>query len=134
MDGLKLQIQKSGDEAMQNAYYNGWLHDHLVDLFSSLLLPGWLLHALWMLQDHSMIQQLQKMVDFTLTWKKFMMQLVVSVLLILLIPWRGVLLSSSQVRGKLVKCGRELLSVDKQLNSGNQLNGEWELFKVVFLM
>jgi hypothetical protein len=40
MDGLKLQIQKSGDEAMQNAYYNGWLHDHLVDLFSSLLLPG----------------------------------------------------------------------------------------------
>jgi hypothetical protein len=30
MDGLKLQIQKSGDEAMQNAYYNGWLHDHLV--------------------------------------------------------------------------------------------------------
>jgi len=30
MDGLKLQIQKSGDETMQNAYYNGWLHDHLV--------------------------------------------------------------------------------------------------------
>jgi hypothetical protein len=30
MDGLKLPIQKSGDEAIQNAYYNGWLHDHLV--------------------------------------------------------------------------------------------------------
>jgi hypothetical protein len=30
MDGLKLYIQKSGDETIQNAYYNGWLHDHLV--------------------------------------------------------------------------------------------------------
>jgi hypothetical protein len=30
MDGLKLPIQKSRDESIQNAYYNGWLHDHLV--------------------------------------------------------------------------------------------------------
>jgi hypothetical protein len=30
MDGLKLPIQNSRDEAIQNAYYNGWLHDHLV--------------------------------------------------------------------------------------------------------
>jgi len=30
MDGLKLQSHKSSDEATQNAYYNGWLHDHLV--------------------------------------------------------------------------------------------------------
>ncbi len=30
MDGLKLQIQKSGDKAIQNAYYIGCLHDHLV--------------------------------------------------------------------------------------------------------
>jgi hypothetical protein len=39
MDGLMLQIQKSGDEAIQNAYYNGWLHDHLVvSVFILLLL------------------------------------------------------------------------------------------------
>ncbi len=25
MEGLKIPIQKSGDEFMQNAYYNGWL-------------------------------------------------------------------------------------------------------------
>jgi hypothetical protein len=30
MDGLKVKIQKSGDEATQNAFYNGWLHDHFV--------------------------------------------------------------------------------------------------------
>ncbi len=30
MDGLKIPIQKPGDELMQNAYYNGWLHDHFV--------------------------------------------------------------------------------------------------------
>jgi hypothetical protein len=30
MDGLKVKIQKSGDEATQNASYNGWLHDHFV--------------------------------------------------------------------------------------------------------
>jgi hypothetical protein len=56
MDRLKLQVQKSGDEAVQNAYYNCWLHDHLVGSVLSSLLP-----------DHGMIQQLQKMVDFTLS-------------------------------------------------------------------
>jgi hypothetical protein len=30
MDGLKIPIQKPADEATQNAYYNGWLHDHFV--------------------------------------------------------------------------------------------------------
>jgi hypothetical protein len=30
MDGLKLLIQKPGEEAIQNGYYNGWLHDHFV--------------------------------------------------------------------------------------------------------
>jgi hypothetical protein len=30
MDGLKIPIQKSTDESTQNAYYNGWLHDHFV--------------------------------------------------------------------------------------------------------
>jgi hypothetical protein len=30
MDGLKLLIQKSGDQSTQNVYYNGWLHDHFV--------------------------------------------------------------------------------------------------------
>jgi hypothetical protein len=30
MDGLKVKIQKSGDEATQNAFYNGRLHDHFV--------------------------------------------------------------------------------------------------------
>jgi hypothetical protein len=30
LDGLKIPSQKSGDEATQNAYYNGWLHSHLV--------------------------------------------------------------------------------------------------------
>jgi hypothetical protein len=30
VDGLKIPIQKSGDEATQNAYYNGWLHSHFV--------------------------------------------------------------------------------------------------------
>jgi hypothetical protein len=31
MDGLKIQIQASGDRKMQNAYYTGWLHDHFVN-------------------------------------------------------------------------------------------------------
>jgi hypothetical protein len=30
MDGLKIPIQKPADEETQNAYYNGWLHDHFV--------------------------------------------------------------------------------------------------------
>ncbi len=30
MDGLKILIQKPGDESIQNANYNGWLHDHFV--------------------------------------------------------------------------------------------------------
>jgi len=30
VDGLNIPIQKSGDEATQNAYYNGWLHGHFV--------------------------------------------------------------------------------------------------------
>ena len=30
VDGLKIPIQKSGDEAIQNAYYNGWLHSHFI--------------------------------------------------------------------------------------------------------
>jgi hypothetical protein len=30
MDGLKIPIQRSGDELTQNAYYNGWLHAHFV--------------------------------------------------------------------------------------------------------
>jgi hypothetical protein len=30
VDGLKIPIQKSGDEAAQNAYYNGRLHSHFV--------------------------------------------------------------------------------------------------------
>jgi hypothetical protein len=30
MDGLKIKIEKSGDEATQNTNYNGWLHAHFV--------------------------------------------------------------------------------------------------------
>jgi hypothetical protein len=30
MDGINLQVPKFGDEVVQNAYYNGWLHDHIV--------------------------------------------------------------------------------------------------------
>jgi hypothetical protein len=30
MDGLKLLVQSSGVDVEQNAYYNGWLHDHFV--------------------------------------------------------------------------------------------------------
>jgi hypothetical protein len=30
VDGLKIPIQKSGDEEIQNAYYNGWLHSHFI--------------------------------------------------------------------------------------------------------
>ena len=31
MDGLKIPSQASGDRKTQNAYYNGWLHDHFVN-------------------------------------------------------------------------------------------------------
>jgi hypothetical protein len=34
VDGLKTKIQKSGDEEIQNAYYNGWLHSHFVGCIS----------------------------------------------------------------------------------------------------
>jgi hypothetical protein len=30
MDGLKLRLEKSGDETMQNNFFNGWTHDHYV--------------------------------------------------------------------------------------------------------
>jgi hypothetical protein len=30
VDGLKIPIQKSGDEEIQNAFYNGWLHCHFI--------------------------------------------------------------------------------------------------------
>jgi hypothetical protein len=29
-DGLKLHLQKSGNNAIQNMFYNGWHHDHYV--------------------------------------------------------------------------------------------------------
>jgi hypothetical protein len=34
MDGLKLRLEKSGDELMQNNFYNGWTHDHNVSNLS----------------------------------------------------------------------------------------------------
>jgi len=30
VDGLKIPIQKSGDEETKNEYYNGWLHSHFI--------------------------------------------------------------------------------------------------------
>ena len=30
MDGLKLTLQRSGDNTVQNMFYNGWTHDHYV--------------------------------------------------------------------------------------------------------
>ena len=30
MDGLKLYVEASGDEAVQSRFYNGWTHDHYV--------------------------------------------------------------------------------------------------------
>eukprot|EP00957_Ditylum_brightwellii_P035833 2716124-Ditylum_brightwellii.AAC.1 len=30
MDGLKLYLEQSGSHATQNAFYNGWKHDHYV--------------------------------------------------------------------------------------------------------
>jgi hypothetical protein len=30
MDGLKLKLQQSGNQVIQNNYYNGWTHDHYV--------------------------------------------------------------------------------------------------------
>jgi hypothetical protein len=30
VDGLKIPIQNSGDEEIQNAFYNGWLHCHFI--------------------------------------------------------------------------------------------------------
>jgi hypothetical protein len=30
MDGLKMLLQNPGDKEMQNAHYNGWLHNHII--------------------------------------------------------------------------------------------------------
>ena len=30
MDGLKLRLERSGDDATQNSFFNGWTHDHYV--------------------------------------------------------------------------------------------------------
>eukprot|EP00957_Ditylum_brightwellii_P129875 9906484-Ditylum_brightwellii.AAC.1 len=30
MDGLKLYLEQSSSHAIQNAFYNGWKHDHYV--------------------------------------------------------------------------------------------------------
>jgi hypothetical protein len=30
MDGLKLRLERAGDDDMQNIFYNGWTHDHYV--------------------------------------------------------------------------------------------------------
>lgn len=30
MDGLKLRLEKAGDEGTQNNFYNGWTHDHYI--------------------------------------------------------------------------------------------------------
>ncbi len=30
MDGVKLLLEKSGDDTMQNNFFNGWTHDHYV--------------------------------------------------------------------------------------------------------
>ena len=33
MDGLKLRLERAGNNNMQNNYYNGWTHDHYVSNF-----------------------------------------------------------------------------------------------------
>ena len=30
MDGIKLTLQQSGTDVIQDAFYNGWMHDHYV--------------------------------------------------------------------------------------------------------
>jgi hypothetical protein len=30
MDGLKLRLERAGDDTTQNNFYNGWTHDHYV--------------------------------------------------------------------------------------------------------
>jgi hypothetical protein len=47
-DGTKtLLIQKPGDESLQNAYYNGWLHSHLVSSVYVFVPSGSILACSW---------------------------------------------------------------------------------------
>eukprot|EP00957_Ditylum_brightwellii_P152448 11605089-Ditylum_brightwellii.AAC.1 len=40
MDGLKLCLEQSGSHAIQNAFYNGWKHDHYVSNIFLFALDG----------------------------------------------------------------------------------------------
>jgi hypothetical protein len=40
IDGLKLPIQKSGDESTKNIFCNGWLHSHFVGCILAFLPSG----------------------------------------------------------------------------------------------
>ena len=55
MDGLKLLIQKPGEEAIQNGYYNGWLHDHFVSCVYVFVPSGHIVAETLIILDHGMI-------------------------------------------------------------------------------
>ncbi|KAI0370996.1 hypothetical protein BV20DRAFT_943271 [Pilatotrama ljubarskyi] len=46
VDGLKLAVQVSADEEIENATYNGWLHDHFITNILSFCPKGTLIHAI----------------------------------------------------------------------------------------
>ncbi|CDO68934.1 hypothetical protein BN946_scf185000.g77 [Trametes cinnabarina] len=45
VDGLNLPVQVSADQEIENATYNGWLHDHFVSNILTFCPKGTLLHA-----------------------------------------------------------------------------------------
>jgi hypothetical protein len=76
VDGLKIPIQKSGDEEIQNAYYNGLLHSHFVGCTLSLHHLELLLLAHLTHQGHGMTVTLLKMVAYMINCNLFMSILV----------------------------------------------------------
>jgi hypothetical protein len=68
VDGLKLRLEKSGDNKMQNIFLNGWTHDrHVCNLFCFLLM-GKYGHAISTVPEQCMTPLWQIGAAFTRNW------------------------------------------------------------------
>ena len=65
MDGLKLQLQQSGNTAIQERFYNGWTHDHYVTSVFCFCPDGTIPIAFSTFQDQSMIARLRSWEIYT---------------------------------------------------------------------
>ncbi len=70
MDGLKLMLEQSGDDLIQEQFYNGWMHNHYMASLMCFRPDGTILIVFAIFLTPFMIAKLQIMETYTtnLSW------------------------------------------------------------------